>query len=268
MLARVSINATIPAGLLRARALPGLAVLATFVACAAPSDDAVDGSAGGKTDGSSRFVEVDPSHTNATFRAYIHKGLDALQADPRQLAQLTLQSIKDGQVKLDELSDLTCGDFLRVAKDLPTLDIQPGDYEDLTPRSELTAAIANEIDGYMWSNRIYVSRGQEPIRLAATLIHEVNHVVNRSEVGYYDDLPTSAFLHEYRAFYAESQFDPEYYEGVDLVDYVLTNYELDRSKIPAEILADPLSPRLLPTANAWRERDVASDVEEPADCSP
>lgn len=245
-----------------------MTLLAAFVACAAPPDDALDGNAGGKADGSARFVEIDPSHTNATFRAYIHGALDELAADPRQLAQLTLRSIKDGQVKLDELSDLTCGDFLRVAKDLPNLGIEPGDYEDLTPRSELAAAIANELDGYMWSNRIYVSRGQETKRLAATLIHEVNHVVNRSEVGYYDDLPTSAFLHEYRAFYAESLFDPEEYEGIDLVDYVISNYELDRSMIPAEILADPLSPRLLPTANAWLERDVASDVEEPADCSP
>jgi hypothetical protein len=244
-----------------------LSLLATFVACAAPGDDAstADGT-GGKGDSAQRFVEVDPTHTTATFRAYIGKGLDALAAHDSDLARLTLASIEDGRVAIDELSDLTCADFLHVGKDLPDLHITPADYAKLTPRSDLAKAIANEIDGYMWSNRIYVSRGQEPIRLAATLIHEVNHVLNRSEVGYYDDLPTSAFLHEYRSYYAESQFDADYYAGVDLVDYVITNYELDRSKIPAAILASPLTPHLLPDADAWRERDVDSDVPEDVSC--
>lgn len=251
--------------------LARLSILAAFVACAAcaaPGDAVDGGGTGGKTDGTGRFVEIDPSHSNPTFRAYIGRALDALEEHDSELAHYTLESITAGHVLIDELSDLTCGDFLRVARDLPDLDIQPGDYEDLTPRSELTAAIANEIDGYMWSNRIYVSRGQDATRLAATLIHEVNHVINRSEIGYYDDLPTSAFLHEYRSFYAESLFDPDSYDGVDLVDYVITNYELDRSKIPAAILADPLTPVLMPTAAEWRTRDVDSDVEEPADCSP
>jgi hypothetical protein len=90
--------------------------------------------------------------------------------------------------------------------------------------------------------------------LAATLVHEVNHVINRSEVGYYDDLPTSAFLHEYRAFHAERLFDPSFYEGVDLVDYVVTQYELDRGKIAPAILASPLTPRLVPDSDAWRAR--------------
>ena len=246
-----------------------LSLLAAFVACAAPPYDG-DGSGaggGGKADETARFVEVDSTHTTATFRSYIGEALDLLAADSRQLAQLTLESIRDGRVKIDELSDLTCEDFIRVGRDLPDLHIEPSDYEDLTPRSDLTAAISEELAGYMWSNRIYVSRGQEPVRLAATLIHEVNHVINRSEVGYYDDLPTSAFLHEYRAFYAEAQFDRDEYAGVDLVDYVIETYELDRSKIPAAILADPLTPRLLPTEIAWRERDADSDVEEPQDCS-
>ena len=121
--------------------------------------------------------------------------------------------------------------------------------------------IESELDGYMWSNRIYVSRGQTAERLAATLIHEVNHVLNRSEVGYYDDLPTSAFIHEYRAFYAESLFDPDEYEGIDIADYVIENYDLDRSKIDPEILAAPLTPRLLPDPKGWKVRNVRADRE-------
>lgn len=240
-------------------------LLATLVACAtAPVDD--DSGASGKDDRgtSNRFIEVDATHTNTTFRTYIHKALDKLAADNGELARLTLASIRAGYVRIDELADLTCADFERVRKDLPELRLAQTDYMKLKNRgSDVTAAIAGEIDGYMWSNRIYVSRGQDPQRLAATLVHEVNHVLNRSEVGYYDDLPTSAFLHEYRAFHAERTFDPGYYEGVDLVDYVITEYELDRSKIPAAVLASPLTPRLLPDAAAWRDRAVDRDPEDP-----
>jgi hypothetical protein len=241
--------------------------LAGLVACAsAPASDD-DELGGGKDDRgtSSRFVEVDPTHTNATFRAYIEKALDKLAAQDSDLARLTVQSIAAGKVRIDELSDLTCNDFERVRKDLPDLGLTAEDYALLKRRgSEITAAIAGEIDGYMWSNRIYVSRGQTAQRLAATLVHEVNHVINRSEVGYYDDLPTSAFLHEYRAFHAERMFDPAEYAGLDLVDYVVTTYELDRDKIAPAVLASPLTPRLLPDADAWRARAVDADVPDPA----
>lgn len=244
-------------------------LVAAFVACGSPAED--DTATEGKDDRgtSSRFVEVDPTHTNATFRAYIHGALDKLAADHADLPRLTLSSIGAGYVRIDELSDLTCADYLRVLHDLPELGFTVADYSRLKQRgSPVTAAIANELDGYMWSNRIYVSRGQEAKRLAATLIHEVNHVVNRSEVGYYDDLPTSAFIHEYRAFYVERQFDPAYYDGIDLVKYVIDEYELERDKISAIVLASPLTPKLLPDAAAWRERRVEDDVEETADCSP
>lgn len=237
-------------------------VLAATVACATPPGDDAAGDLGGKDDRgtSGRFVEVDPTHTNATFRGYIEKALDKLAAHESDLARLTLASIGAGRVRIDELADLTCADFERVRKDLPHLGLEPADHAELRRRgSDVLAAITAELDGYMWSNRIYVSRGQTAQRLAATLVHEVNHVINRSEVGYYDDLPTSAFLHEYRAFHAERMFDPAFYEGVDLVDYVTTEYELDRAKIAAAILAEPLTPRLLPDADAWRARSVDAD---------
>jgi len=237
-----------------------------LAACTAAPGEELDegGSSDGKGDraGGSRFDEVDPGHSTVTFRTYIGKALDLLAEHDTELATLTLRSIESGLVKIDELRDLTCADFERVRADLPDAGLVPADRATLHERgSDVAEAIENELDGYMWSNRIYVSRGQPALRLAATLVHEVNHVINRSEVGYYDDLPTSAFIHEYRSFYAESLFDPEEYAGVDLVDYVITNYELDRSKIKASVLATPLTPRLLPDARAWRARRVGADVE-------
>ena len=236
----------------------------TASACATTDDDTGDEVSDGKGDrsGGSRFDEVDPTYSTKTFRTYVDKALDKLDAHDSQLARLTLWSIESGFVKIDELRDLTCADFERVRADLPDADLEPSDRATLHARNSAAAkAIESELDGYMWSNRIYVSRGQTPQRLAATLIHEVNHVLNRSEVGYYDDLPTSAFVHEYRAFYAESLFDPEEYEGIDLVDYVIENYDLDRSKIKPEILETPLTPRLLPDPKGWKVRNVRADRE-------
>lgn len=238
-------------------------LVAGFIAaCAAPGDE-VDDNSDGKADGttSGRFTEVDPTHTTATFRTYIVRGLDRLANGP-QVGRLTLTSINSGKVEIDELADLTCADYLHVIADLPHLGLTPADYGKRGIATKLEA----ELDGYMWSNRIYVARNLPARRLAATLVHEVNHVVNRSEVGYYDDLPTSAFIHEYRAFHLEREFVPDYYADIDLVDYVITNYQLDRSKIDPDVLASPLTPRLLPDAAAWHARRVSADAEEEADC--
>lgn len=247
-------------------ALP-LLLLAACASDPGASDETIDdkGDRGGPT---GRFTEVDPTHSSKAFRTYINKALDVLAADNSELAQLTLRSIAAGYVRVDELVDLTCADFERVRADLPDAGLTSADYARLHDRgSPVKAAIEDELDGYMWSNRIYVARGRSAKRLAATLIHETNHVVNRSEVGYYDDLPTSAFLHEYRAFYLEAQFDPAEYDGINLVDYVITNYELDRAKIRPAVLAHPLTERLLPTAAAWKARKPFDDVETvPAAC--
>jgi hypothetical protein len=239
-----------------ARAL--IFVAGFIAACAVPVDD-VDEGTDGKADGSTshRFTEIDPTHTTATFRTYIARGLDSLAAGP-EVGRLTLTSINAGKVRIDEFADLTCADYLHVIADLPHLGLVPGDYG----KRGLATKLEAELDGYMWSNRVYVARNLPAQRLAATLVHEVNHVINRSEVGYYDDLPTSAFIHEYRAFYLEREFDPDEYADIDLVDYVITNYELDRSKIDPEVLASPLTPRLLPDAAAWRARKVSADSEE------
>jgi hypothetical protein len=243
------------------------AILAVLAACAAPDADDDPSGGGGKDDSAARFVEVDRAHSTAGFRRYVNGALDRMAAHDSELAQLTLASIEGGLVRIDELADLTCADFLRVIRDLPDLGLEPADHARLQLRgSNLAATLADSLDGYMWSNRIYVSRGQTAVRLAATLIHEVNHVINRSEVGYYDDLPASAFLHEYRAFHAERDFDPSSWDGVDLVDYVLDTYELDRAAMPAGVLAAPLTPRLLPDEAAWAARDVDADVEAPARC--
>jgi hypothetical protein len=253
--------------------LPSCLLVTACIAAPGAADDAADddaalGGAGGKDDrGGAGFVEVDPTHSSAAFRDYVERAIRALERDGSELARHTARSIRAGRVRIDELVDLTCWDFERVRAELTAVELTSDDYARLTPGSAVARAIADEIDGYMWSDRIYVSRGQPTRRLATTLVHEVNHVINRSEVGYWDDLPTSAFVHEYRAFHAEAMFDPAAYEDIDLVDHVVELYGLDREAIDPEVLAAPLSPRLVPDAAAWAARRVDDDpVDDEAAC--
>lgn len=243
-----------------------LATALALSACAAPAgdDEVDDDGADGKADGSGRaFTEVNRSRSSSSFRRYVRNALDRLAASDSQLARLTLSSIEQGHVQIDELADLTCPDFLRVLRDSPDLPYTAADWPRLHDRdSEVLEALTNELDGYMWSNRIYVGRGQRALHLASTFVHEVNHVINHSDLAYYEDLPTSGFVEEYRAFDAERRFNPEMFEGVDLVDYVITEYGFDRAKIDPAVLAAPVTPRLLPSAAAWRDRDVAADTED------
>ena len=53
-------------------------------------------------------------------------------------------------------------------------------------------------------DRIYVARGLTPTKLASTLVHEVNHFINKSEEHYRG--PTQGLLEEYRSFYVEKLF--------------------------------------------------------------
>jgi len=217
----------------------------------------------GKSDTAGGFSEVDSDHTNITFRRYIEAAVRLLERSDSPLAQLTAESIRERRVLVDEMIDLTCWDFDRTRHDLPDAGLTSDDYLTLQdPGSPAAKTLAENLDGYMWSNRIYVARGLPVKRLAATFIHEINHVINRSEVGYYENLPTSGFLHEYRSFALEAEFDPGEWEGVDLVDYVITNYELDRENIDPGALKEPLVPVLMPDKTAWDARDVAADLPD------
>jgi hypothetical protein len=214
------------------------------------------------------FIEVDPAHTSSSFRQYVNGALRILATHDTAIGRLTWESIKAGRVQIDEVSDLTCSDFERVLNDFKDSDLGLTESDffhlhdaDSTARDKLTSAIY----GYQWSNRIYVTRFQSAEQLASTLVHETNHVLNHSETPYYDDVPTSSFVEEYRAFQAERTFRPEHWAGVNLIDYVCDNYGWDRSAIAPAVLAHPLSPELLPSEAIWEQR-APDAVEDEAAC--
>lgn len=195
------------------------------------------------------FTEVKPERTNKQFRAYVNKALEVLKADPRPLAQGTYRYIVSGRVKIDEVNDLTRADYLRARKDLVkwTRALTPDAYGSLgNPKSHASRALDRLLNGYMWDDRIYIARGLSPQKLASTLVHEVNHFVNKSEEHYRGR--TQPLIEEYRAFYVEALFAGETMTPAKCAalkaevakDYGFTKAELARiPDVPPGLLIPP-----------------------------
>jgi hypothetical protein len=154
------------------------------------------------------FLEVTPERSTVEFRRYIEKGLRELKKSDQPIARATFDLIATGQVTLDRLNDLSRPDFLRLRKEFARdgIDIDADDFHKLHDnRTGAMRAIRDSIHGYMWDDRIYVTEDMSPKNLARTLVHEVNHVLNKSEEHYRSK--EAIFTEEYRAYMSEAMFD-------------------------------------------------------------
>jgi len=166
------------------------------------------------------FTQVNPNNTSNALETEVRAALQLLceTAADGNLAYESYKSIATGLVQIDTIEDFTDLDYETV---LVFWEIDP----QTTTRAEAMAIIEQDILGYMWGNRIYIVLGSTATSLAATLLHEVNHVLNRSDENYY--LPIgqqldpveetnilnaltvddgAGFREEYRAFYLEEVF--------------------------------------------------------------
>jgi hypothetical protein len=134
----------------------------------------------------------------------------------RRLARETLQRIEAGDILLGDVAHPLPQDLYRMCRDrkldaCPSVLAHPDEF---SVAEADRAAIVAPYEGYMWGNRIYlkIGPGLSSADLAATLVHEGNHVLNRSECHYYSDLEEQildtqlGYLEEYRAFVAECLF--------------------------------------------------------------
>jgi len=184
----------------------------------APADPKGDHASAGLS-----FRELDARHPlPAADRATVIAALARLQelaargssGRQRALAGETLARIVAGDVIIASLDRARGTDLWHMC-----LDLGPGAGCPATPPRDpawagsaaLRKALAEDMDGYTWGNRMYFrfDDALAPEALAQTLVHEVSHVLNRSECMYYADYfaheiePTLAWLEEYRAFLAE-----------------------------------------------------------------
>jgi len=201
----------------------GDAVDATFVDPATPPET-TDFKADRSISRPLKFVPIDARHAlSGSARGTLLAALASLDrtarvgtaARQKKLAAETLARIQAGDVLIGALDDARGADLWHMCKDLddqracPTAT-PPGD-PGWAGNATLFAALRRDLDGYTWGNRLYFNFGTTLVAeaLATTLVHEVDHALNRSECSYYEDYfghvvdPTLAFLEEYRAFVAE-----------------------------------------------------------------
>lgn len=208
---------------------------------------------------------------------------DAKNPVRRALATETLARIESGDVLLGSIQAARGIDRWHMCKDeseracegpMPAAD-------DRTWKGDASLAKKLETDlaGYQWGNRIYFTLSSETDveELAATLVHEVDHVANRSECSYYKVIdahvvdPDPAYVEEFRAFYSECVFNEEEptnttcsaYAAGRVGDYgfdaklsrILPNRSSDPEQLGARVLAsedgDASFGRLIPRKRDW-----------------
>jgi hypothetical protein len=179
------------------------------------------------------FRQVNPKFDDPRLDKELAAALKILGASDTAVAKRTLRAITSGRVKVDGLNDFTRKDFRHVAKDL---HLRLQDYARLHDgRTHAAKAIARDMEGWAWDDRVYVAGGIGARRLASRLVHEVTHVLNRSEEHYRG--AKQILLEEYRSFYAEKLF-----AGVEMTParakrlkaYVISLYEL-KGVTPADV---------------------------------
>lgn len=198
-------------------------LLLTFaVACAPASKPPSSLQAEG--DGAA-FHEVDPSQpVPKVFADKLRLAMDLLQTTAIQpqtelqgkIAGATLDRIKDGSVQLDTLTGALPQDLYHMCRDLHMDSCTAPLSEPWTFGADaaLRRRILANYAGYMWGNRIYLTirDASEISEVASTLVHEVVHVLHRSECNYYRDQKQQVvddrkgFVEEYRSFIAECVF--------------------------------------------------------------
>lgn len=131
----------------------------------------------------------------------------------RNLAKETLARIESGDVLLGSIEASRGIDRWHMCKDeeakgcegpAPPTDDWRGD-------AALARKLKADLAGYQWGNRIYFSldASTDIDELAVTLVHEVVHVLNRSECSYYRVIeahevePDLAYVEEFRSFLSE-----------------------------------------------------------------
>jgi hypothetical protein len=139
----------------------------------------------------------------------------------RALATEVLARIQGGDVLLGSIEASRGIDRWHMCRDenMPVCKGAPPAADDRTWSGDAALAkkLEDDLAGYQWGNRMYftLSSATDVDELAATLVHEVVHVANRSECSYYSVIETHALDHdrayveEYRSFLSECYFNEE-----------------------------------------------------------
>lgn len=193
---------------------------------------------------------------NSQLQLWLKRPLELLKNASHPLGPMTYQSLCQGKAEVGTLADILEQDYLHILNDFKIYKtntwLRGKHFQALSKGDSKTLhELERHIDGYMWDNRLYISAKETPQLMAQTLVHEVNHVLNRSELHYYDS-HASAFREEVRAFKAEEMFrlgrelTPK--EMQKIKGRVLKDYGLTVANQGRDVMIDGL---LLPNEKHW-----------------
>jgi hypothetical protein len=250
----------------------------------------------------------DSGGSDRALRRALDRALEVMRARAAQrgapaapLAAATRERIVRGDVRVRSLGQPTRDDYLRIRRDCradyPDECDFPESHTAFLAGSAEAEFVLERYDGWMWGERIYVSvrslQRTSAAELAATLVHETNHVLNRSEENYYrpapaeeqactiDDVgarlevdPAQALREEYRAFYAEYLFSDAFAGEINALAGVAGSGRATERTIRSELAAyvrelygiasevrlavDVGEDRLVPDARRWATTRVAA----------
>ena len=186
------------------------------------------------------FREVDDNKGGPSaraFRADVAGALAWLRSLDGPIAKATVRAVDDGQVRIDSFSDLTTADYERLRREM----LRAGVHLPVQNTRGAQRRLEEHLDGFMWDDRVYVSRGQTPRALARTLVHEVNHVQNASEEHYRSE--RDILREEYRAVLAEALVSGKHIDKRarrSLKEQVIRDYKL-QGVGPDDVADDPTS---------------------------
>ena len=115
----------------------------------------------------------------------------------------TFEALENGTILLDTLDNLTVSDCRQLVEENPRQwsGVVAADecVERANGRARVPAKILSTVSGYQHENRIYVRRTPKIAEAAATVVHETNHVANRTHERY--GSAHEILEEEYRAYY-------------------------------------------------------------------
>lgn len=184
---------------------------------------------------SEALVETDEG---SKFEKKVQKAIEELSQGERPIAIETSRCLKAGRAKILSLTDLTVSDYRQVLKfwkdQGEKLNFTASDYPQLkVKKSPLQKYLLRALDGFMWDDRIYLHPDVSSRGLASTLVHEFNHVINKSHLHYATD--EESFTEEYRAFAMEEELAGRDWRAhaaaMNLKKRVAKDYNLKRLKL-------------------------------------
>ncbi len=121
-----------------------------------------------------------------------------LASSKSEIGRNTFDAIENGTILLDTLDSLSVSDCRRLVEENPRQWIGVV-HPDECVEGRVPAKIIERVSGYQHENRIYVRVSKKIPDAAATVVHETNHVVNRTHEHY--ATPEEILEEEYRAYY-------------------------------------------------------------------